>query len=214
MATVLRNWAFRYPWFYDLISSVLSLTVGGETRLRQLPVQGLDHDHQSCLDLCTGSGLSAQALVQLGYGVTGLDCSRLAVAAAQARVPEAKFIWGRAERPPFKDACFDLVHISLALHEMPLDQIRKVCTEALRVLKPGGHLVLLDFHRPNFLFWPGLALFLWLFETRTAWNLIRTDLAQVLIESGFRLKTQRLYVGSTLQVIQAQKPLLIADADP
>ena len=44
-----------------------------------------------------------------------------------------------------------------------------------------------------------------LFETETAWQLLRTDLPQLLGEIGFQLQRQSLYAGGSLQVIQAQK---------
>lgn len=75
-----------------------------------------------------------------------------------------------------------------------------------RVLKPGGIFTLVDFHRPqNQLFWFPLAIFLWLFETETAWQLIKNNLRQNLTERGFEVLTQSLYAGGSLQVIQAQK---------
>jgi ubiquinone/menaquinone biosynthesis C-methylase UbiE len=84
--------------------------------------------------------------------------------------------------------------------------LQQILQEVYRVLQPGGIFTLADFHRPqNPLFWPGLALFLWLFETETAWQLIQTDLTQLLEEIGFVEVQQKLYAGGSLQVIQAQK---------
>ncbi|WP_445240109.1 hypothetical protein [Microcoleus vaginatus] len=46
---------------------------------------------------------------------------------------------------------------------------------------------MVDFHPPtNPLFWPGLAVFLLLFETETAWKLIETDLGSLFAEVGLR----------------------------
>jgi len=75
------------------------------------------------------------------------------------------------------------------------------------VLKPGGIFALIDLHAPdNWLFWPGLSIFMQLFETETAWQLLRTDLPQLLGEIGFQAERPMLYAGGSLQVIQAQKP--------
>jgi demethylmenaquinone methyltransferase/2-methoxy-6-polyprenyl-1,4-benzoquinol methylase len=50
-----------------------------------------------------------------------------------------------------------------------------------------------------------LAIFLWLFETETAWQLIKTDLVGQLENIGFRECKQIFYAGGSLQVIQGKK---------
>jgi hypothetical protein len=42
VATVLRTWSYQYQWLYDGISRLAALSVGGETRFHQLPLQGLE----------------------------------------------------------------------------------------------------------------------------------------------------------------------------
>ena len=57
MATVLRTWSYQYQWLYDGISRLAALSVGGETRFHQLPLQDLPISSKSkILDLCWGSG--------------------------------------------------------------------------------------------------------------------------------------------------------------
>jgi ubiquinone/menaquinone biosynthesis C-methylase UbiE len=48
----------------------------------------------------------------------------------------------------FADASYERVILFFLLHEMPLDVRQRTLTEALRVLKPGGQLVIVDYHRP------------------------------------------------------------------
>lgn len=43
---------------------------------------------------------------------------------------------------------YDRVILFFLLHEMPEDVRRKTLAEAVRVLKPGGQLVIVDYHRP------------------------------------------------------------------
>lgn len=94
------------------------------------------------------------------------------------------------------------------LHEMEIEQRDRILAEVYRVLKSGGIFTLIDFHQPsNPIFWPGLALFLWLFETETAWQLIRDNLADCLVRKGFALHSVVYPVGGSLQIIQARKPL-------
>lgn len=49
----------------------------------------------------------------------------------------------------FEDASYDRVVLFFLLHEMPRDVRSKTLAEALRVLKPGGRLVIVDYHCPR-----------------------------------------------------------------
>ncbi len=49
----------------------------------------------------------------------------------------------------FANASHDTVVLFFLLHEMPADVRRKTISEALRVTKPGGKVVFVDYHRPK-----------------------------------------------------------------
>lgn len=207
MATILRTLSYQYQWLYDTISGVAAISVGGEARFHQLPLQGLKiHSETKVLDVCCGSGQATQYLVQYSQDVAGLDVSLLSLQRAQRNVPQAKYVEALAEEMPFLDNQFDLVHTSVALHEMKPAVLQEIVKQVYRVLKPGGMFALVDFHKPtNALFWPPLSLFLWLFETQTAWQLLETDLVGLLKEMRFEVCKHQLYAGGSLQVIQARK---------
>ncbi|MGM3306817.1 class I SAM-dependent methyltransferase [Anabaena sp. WFMT] len=207
MATILRDWSYRYQWLYDGISRLAALSVGGERRFRQLALQGLTlNSDTQILDLCCGSGQTTEFLVKLSQNVTGLDASPLSLQRARRNVPNAAYVEAFAENMPFVDNLFDVIHTSAALHEMQPEQLRKIIQEVYRVLKPGGVFTLVDFHPPtNPIFWTGLSVFFWLFETETAWELLKTDLPALLRENGFEVSVPSLYAGGSLQVIQARK---------
>lgn len=207
MATFLRPLSYRYQWLYDSIAKVAALGVGGEKRFRHLALADLEiRSTTQVLDLCCGGGQTTQFLVVYSNQVIGLDASPRALTRAKANVPQADYVQAWAEDMPFPAEHFDVVHTSAAMHEMKSDQRVKIFQEVYRVLKTGGVFTMVDFHRPqNLLFWPGLALFLWAFETETAWQWLKADLPEQLRDVGFHAKPSKLYAGGSLQVIQSIK---------
>ena len=207
MATFLRTWSYQYQWLYDFISRLAALSVGGEKRFRHLALEGLDIlADTEILDLCCGAGQTTRFLVQNSQRVTGLDVSPVALQRAAQQVPHATYVEGLAQDLPFEDNQFNLVHTSVALHEMNSEELSRIFQEVYRVLKPGGVFAFVDFHQPvNPLFKPPLAVFMWLFETNTAWELLATDLSKQLETVRFKVEQHRLYAGGSLQVVQARK---------
>jgi len=67
---------------------------------------------------------------------------------------------GDSARLPFEAAAYERALLFFLLHEQPEEVRRRTLAEALRILKPGGRLVIVDYHRParrNPLYWPMLA---------------------------------------------------------
>jgi ubiquinone/menaquinone biosynthesis C-methylase UbiE len=208
MATILRDWSYRYQWFYDTVSALAALSVGGEQRMRKLFLKDLEiNPDAKVLDLCCGAGQATQELVKHFQNVTGLDASPIAIQRAKRNVPQANYVEAFAEKMPFSDRSFDLVITNTAMHEMDSAQLQQIIEETYRILTPDGQFIIIDFHRPtNPLFWLPVATFLWLFETETAWELIKTDLHQLLTKSGFAIASCQLYAGGSLQVLRSGKP--------
>ncbi len=209
MATILRELSYRYQWLYDGVSRVATLAVGGEARFRQLAMVGVPKTPGlRVLDLCCGSGQTTAFWVARGAAVTGLDASPRSLARAKINVPEAEYVEGFAEAIPLPDNSFQVVHTSAALHEMTPTQLEQILREALRVLEPGGRFLAVDFARPDAsvmgrLMWPGLAVFMALFETETAWDFIDADLVDLCQSVGFKTVTRTSHAGGSVQAIQA-----------
>ncbi|CAE7303936.1 unnamed protein product [Symbiodinium natans] len=57
-----------------------------------------------------------------------------------------------AEHTGLRDECASNVNLCLVIHELPPDVTRRVCAEALRLLKPGGQLWIteMDFSAPGY----------------------------------------------------------------
>jgi demethylmenaquinone methyltransferase/2-methoxy-6-polyprenyl-1,4-benzoquinol methylase len=118
------------------------------------------------LDLACGTGDLAFGVARRlsDARVLGLDASRRMVAAAQARRHGAdRDVAGRVRVAvgdmmalPVPDGAADLVTVGYGVRNAP-DGAQAV-REAARVLRPGGHLVSLDFHRPASAAWRRLFL--------------------------------------------------------
>jgi ubiquinone/menaquinone biosynthesis C-methylase UbiE len=88
-------------------------------------------DLKSVLDVGVGSGLFAEAFVQHGLEVAGVDVNPEMIVAAKRFVPKGDFRESTAEALPYPNASFDLVFFGLLLHES--DEPLKVLQEARRV---------------------------------------------------------------------------------
>jgi SAM-dependent methyltransferase len=102
------------------------------------------------LDLACGFGKNTFSLKKRWptANVHGLDlsapCLRLGRRMATEMGLPIDWRQGDAEHAPYADASFDLVTVTMALHELPTDTIYSVLREAHRVLRPGGLFVALE----------------------------------------------------------------------
>ena len=207
----LRTFAYGHPWFYDLVTGIGSLPVGGPRRLRGLCAQWLVPrlaPQAAVLDLCCGGGAASAPLLARGFRVTGLDCSRQALERAAHAYPELVTVQGLAEKPPLAPGQFAGVQISLALHEFHRPARLALLAAALGLLQPGGWFVALDLHPTHGLLgWPQ-QWFVRLFETATAVDFLTSNLSADLTMTGYgSVAVDTLAMGS-LQLVSARKPFL------
>ena len=213
MTSFLRPLAYRYRWIYDTVTAISSLSVGGVDQLRCLGLEALQsrlEPSAPVLDLCCGSGEAAAPWLAAGFNVTGLDLSPLALALAARRHPSLKRVEGLAEEPPFQDESFLAVQLSVALHEFPRRERELVLSQSLRLLKPGGWLVIVDLHPAGPWLRLPQQLFCALFETDTATTMLEDDLPSQLQQLGFTAVKQELLAGQALQRITAVRPSIDA----
>ena len=209
MTSFLRPLAYRYRWIYDTVTAVSFLSVGGVERLRTLGLDALQPKlapKADVLDLCCGSGEAAAPWLKAGFQVTGLDISPLALSLAAQRHPGLKRVEGLAEEPPLQEASFDAIQMSVALHEFPRTERAQVLKQCLKLLRPGGWLVLVDLHPAGPLLRLPQQLFCALFETDTALAMLEDDLPSQLKTLGFTDINQELLAGNALQRITAKRP--------
>lgn len=94
------------------------------------------------IDIGCGSGLSTRPLGLLARRRVGLEPAESMLRWAPQVCPEACFVAGRAEQLPFRGRAADLLTAAGSLNYA---DVKAFFSEALRVLAPGGALVIYDF---------------------------------------------------------------------
>jgi ubiquinone/menaquinone biosynthesis C-methylase UbiE len=105
----------------------------------------------TALDVATGGGHTAVFLARAGWKATAGDISERMLENARKRAADAGVSIATrsfpAEEMPFADASFDLVSVRVAPHHF--SSPAKFVAETARVLKPGGHFLLIDGSVPD-----------------------------------------------------------------
>ena len=109
-----------------------------------------DMKPQTILDLATGSGDLAMEIARKcpDAKITGADfCEPMLEVARKRNVPGLELMVADAMNLPFADASFDVVTVAFGLRNMA--SWPDAAKEMARVIKPGGHMVILDFSLPT-----------------------------------------------------------------
>jgi demethylmenaquinone methyltransferase/2-methoxy-6-polyprenyl-1,4-benzoquinol methylase len=133
---------------YDLVNTVLSGGTDGGWRRRAARATDL-HPGGSALDIACGSGKLTAVLAGIagpGGRAVGLDFSPQMLEIARHDHHGIEFLEGDAQNLPFEEASFDASTIAFGLRNLS-DPVRGL-REMLRVVKPGGRAVVLEFVRP------------------------------------------------------------------
>ncbi len=145
------------------------------------------------LDVATGTGKQAVAFARRSYDVTAIDISddMLRIALKKNKYPNLNFIPADATMLPFESSKFDVSTISFALHDMPATIREKVLKEMVRVTKPTGLIVIVDYALPRntigrFFIYNVVRLY----EGKTYRDFIRSDLKGLLSEAGIQVKEE------------------------
>lgn len=132
---------------YDFLNRTLSL--GRDVSWRRAVARRVAAiDHSLVLDICTGTGDLALAV---GGGVVGADfCLPMLVRARQkARRSRRRLPLCAADalRLPFADATVDVVTVAFGIRNFA--DLETGLGELVRILRPGGSLLVLEFSRPR-----------------------------------------------------------------
>jgi demethylmenaquinone methyltransferase / 2-methoxy-6-polyprenyl-1,4-benzoquinol methylase len=205
---------------YDLTNTVLSF--GQDRRWREITRRTLDpQPGERVLDLAAGSGVSTVEFARSGAWCVAADFSLGMLSVGRKRgVP---LVAADALRLPFADASFDAVTILFGLRNLA-DTVAGL-REMMRVVRPGGRLVVCEFSTPT---WepfrtiymnyvmralPPIAravssnpdAYVYLAESIRAWPDQRS-LAEKIAESGWADVAWRNLTGGAVAVHKAVKP--------
>ena len=132
---------------YDKANDLLSF---GSARIWRKKVAKLVNSQpgQTILDLAAGTGSSSVVFLREGVKVVAADFSQGMLEEGRKRHPQLEFVFADAANLPFGDQEFDTVTISFGIRNVEKTEV--ALAEMLRVLKPGGKLVVCEFSRiPN-----------------------------------------------------------------
>ena len=129
---------------YDKANDLLSF---GSARIWRKKVAKLVNSQpgQKILDLAAGTGSSSIVFLREGVKVVAADFSNGMLEEGRKRHPELEFVFADAASLPFADEEFDTVTISFGIRNV--EKTEEALAEMLRVLKPGGKLVVCEFSR-------------------------------------------------------------------
>lgn len=131
---------------YDLLNHVLSFGIDyywrhNAKRYAQKALKSIEKP--AILDVATGTGDLAKALSGIeNTKVTGLDLSEEMLLIARKKCPDVEFLSGKAEALPFQDETYHVVSAGFGVRNF--QDLPKGLSEFHRVLKPGGHAIIIE----------------------------------------------------------------------
>ncbi len=131
---------------YDITNDVISL--GQDRRWRRATVAAVNPvPGELILDLAAGTGTSSEPFATAGAHVVPCDFSVGMLTVGKERRPDLPFVAGDATQLPFADNTFDAATISFGLRNVV--DTEKALSELLRVVRPGGRVVIAEFSTPT-----------------------------------------------------------------
>jgi demethylmenaquinone methyltransferase / 2-methoxy-6-polyprenyl-1,4-benzoquinol methylase len=142
---------------YDFLNHFLSL--GIDIRWRKKAIRFLKpFEPKTILDVATGTGdFAFEAMALNPDKITGVDISEGMLAVGNRKVKEAglthkiELTLGDSENLPFESNSFDAVIVAFGVRNF--ENLDTGLSEIQRVIKPGGHIVVLEFSKPQSFPW-------------------------------------------------------------
>jgi ubiquinone/menaquinone biosynthesis C-methylase UbiE len=207
-------WAYVHPravWLFERQWLVNLILWGNFGRLRDAALDALGErlEGRTLQIACVYGDLTNRLRSRLGTGgsLDVVDILRVQLDNLARKLPgdpRVGLIQGDSAALDLPGASYDRALVFFLLHEQPEEVRRRTLAEALRVLKPGGRLVIVDYHRPrraNPLYWPMAAILRTL--EPYALDLWRHDLAKWFPSRVKRIE-KRTCFGGLYQLVTVQ----------
>ena len=140
-------------WRYDFLNHFLSFGIDRRWRKRAIHILS-QASPETILDVACGTGdLSIEALKLKPRKIIGVDISEGMLAKGREKLVRKNLeniitlVQGDSEALQFDDEAFDAVMVAFGVRNF--EDLDQGLAEMLRVLKPGGLLVVLEFSKPG-----------------------------------------------------------------
>lgn len=147
-------WAYLWPvavWFFDHQPIINAILFGQYRKLMHGTMARLvNTDHQAILQLtCVYGELTPKLIETVSPQAMHItDAAMVQLDLAQGKAPTDGALLAtrmNAEQLGYKDDCFTTVVLFFLLHEMPQEARKNVLSECMRVIKPGGALLMTEY---------------------------------------------------------------------
>ncbi|MEO0481003.1 MAG: bifunctional demethylmenaquinone methyltransferase/2-methoxy-6-polyprenyl-1,4-benzoquinol methylase UbiE [Planctomycetota bacterium] len=151
-APAVRDMFARISPRYDRLNRILSMGIDVGWRKQAVRYSEMKPGDR-VLDACSGTGDLANALSDAGADVVGSDfCGEMLEFAEQKNLKRAEgrrpaFVQADTTQLPWADSTFDLATVAFGIRNV--EDPRRGLAEMLRVVRPGGRVLVLEFCKPR-----------------------------------------------------------------
>jgi demethylmenaquinone methyltransferase/2-methoxy-6-polyprenyl-1,4-benzoquinol methylase len=136
----------RIAGVYDVMNGVMTVGMHHRWRSRAADLAGVGPGAWA-LDVATGTGDLAVEMAGRGARVVGMDFSEGMLELARAKAPSLAFEAGDAQALTYDDDTFDAATVGFGARNF--GDLRQGLSEMVRVVKPGGRVVVLEITTPS-----------------------------------------------------------------
>ena len=185
--------------FYKLIASVYDLLDviyfrNYDRSPRKAVIEAIS-ENDKILDLCTGTATNAMDISKAipASEIVGVDLSENMLKVAREKLKKSNIknitlYQMDATKPSFKSESFDKILLSLILHEMDEELRSKILSEAKRVLKQDGRIIITEWERSSKLSQRLLFMPIHLLEPKPYHEFITKDLYTYFTKHGLQIE--------------------------